>query len=252
MRLTILQQKLVPALIAAIYPSQIDFLYHFFQNLSFSSPSFKKFQFQPFWMMRVFVTGTDTDVGKTTICSWLCLHTKHEYFKAIQTGGAAGSDTQKVRQLQVVTHQETYLLQEPVSPHLAAKLEETYIDIEKIQLPPSSDLIVEGAGGLYVPLNDDTLMIDLIEKLQIPVILVARSSLGTINHTLLSLGALHARGIPVLGVILNGKDNEPNRKAIEFYGKEKVLASFPELPEVSAGSLLGVKLSEDLKNIFLA
>lgn len=202
--------------------------------------------------MKVFVTGTDTDVGKTTICSWLCLHTNYAYFKPIQTGGPLYSDTQKVRELSpVITYPETYVFQEPVSPHLAARLEQSHIDIEKIKLPSdTNNLIVEGAGGLYVPLNDDFMMIDLIQKLNIPVILVARSSLGTINHTLLSLNALRVHGISILGIILNGKPNEDNRKAIEFYGKQKVLASFPEVGELSTRKLLDIKFSENLKEIF--
>lgn len=202
--------------------------------------------------MRIFVTGTDTDVGKTTICSWLCLHTNYAYFKPVQTGGPLCSDTEKVRELsQVITYEETYTFQEPVSPHLAAKLEQSYIDVEKIELPAdTNNLIVEGAGGLYVPLNDDVMMIDLIQKLNIPVILVARTSLGTINHTLLSLNALRERRIPILGIILNGKYNEANRKAIEFYGKQKVLVSFPEVPELSTRKLLDIKFNQELKEIF--
>ncbi|KAK7573521.1 hypothetical protein V9T40_010712 [Parthenolecanium corni] len=202
--------------------------------------------------MRIFVTGTDTDVGKTTICSWLCLHTNYAYLKPIQTGGPLYSDTQKVRELsEVITYEETYTFAEPVSPHLAAKLEHSYIDVDKIKLPAdTNNLIVEGAGGLYVPLNDDLMMIDLIQKLNIPVILVARTSLGTINHTLLSLNALRQREIPILGIILNGPNNEPNRRAIEFYGKQKVLATFPEIPELSKRKLLDVELSEKLKELF--
>ncbi|XKL68823.1 hypothetical protein PGB90_006592 [Kerria lacca] len=201
--------------------------------------------------MRVFITGTDTDVGKTTICSWLCLHTQYAYFKPIQTGNTTDVDKKTVKQLSnAKIYEEAYSFIKPVSPHLAAKLDNTYIHLENIQLPNESNLIIEGAGGLLVPINDRTFIIDLIQMFDVTVILVARSTLGTINHTLLSLESLRKRNIKILGVIMNGEYNEDNKEAIEFYGQVKVLASFPKVLQVTTDVLLNIKLSSELKSIF--
>jgi dethiobiotin synthetase len=123
------------------------------------------------------------------------------------------------------------------------------IDIEKIVLPPSRNLIIEGAGGVLVPINDTHLMIDLIKKLDVQVIVVARTTLGTINHTLLSLEALRSRNIPVLGVIMNGEKNPQNSNSIELYGRTSVLAEFPKLDSVSMNTLKSVALPQKLKQI---
>src|ERR1700734_940810 len=119
--------------------------------------------------MQVFITGTDTDIGKTIICSWLCLHTRHEYFKPIQTGASEGTDTVTVTRLAgVTTYPETYLYQAPLSPHLASALENEEIILERIRLPSSKNLIIEGAGGLLVPINKHYMMIDLMKYLNLP------------------------------------------------------------------------------------
>lgn len=202
--------------------------------------------------MRVFVTGTDTDVGKTTVCSWLCLHTDHSYFKPIQTGNTVSEDRSAVSALatNVKTYTETYSFTQPFSPHLAARLDNDHIDVERIVLPQDENVIVEGAGGLMVPLNEEELIIDLIERLRLPVILVARTTLGTLNHTLLSLEALRQRDIEVLGVILNGESNDENKEAIEFYGNVRVLQTIPKMKNVSTDALKQIELGEELKIIF--
>ncbi|GFQ99996.1 ATP-dependent dethiobiotin synthetase BioD [Trichonephila clavata] len=141
--------------------------------------------------MQIFVTGTDTDVGKTTISSWLCLHTGYSYFKPIQTGSTLGTDSHQMSNLtNANVYKENFVYKRPLSPHLAASLENDSINIDRINLPKTHNLIIEGAGGVLVPINKTTLMVDLIKKLAISTILVARSTLGTINHTLLSLEAL--------------------------------------------------------------
>ncbi|MGL9725286.1 MAG: dethiobiotin synthase [Wolbachia sp.] len=194
--------------------------------------------------MKIFITGTDTDIGKTTISSWLCLHTGYSYFKPIQTGGILGTDSYQVSNLtNANVYKENFVYKEPLSPHLAA-----YDSID-INLPKAHNLIIEGAGGVLVPINKTILMVDLIKKLAIPTILVARSTLGTINHTLLSLEALRARNIPILGVILNGLPNQDNLEAIEFYGKTQVLASVPKLQQVDREHLMQTPLSNRLKAI---
>ncbi|EER20796.1 MULTISPECIES: dethiobiotin synthase [spotted fever group] len=200
--------------------------------------------------MQVFITGTDTNIGKTFISSWLCLHTGYEYFKPIQTGCYEGTDSNTIsRFTDSKIHKETYLYQEPLSPHLAAMFENKEIDISKIQLPKTKNLIIEGAGGLLVPINRNYLMIDLIKLLSIPVILVASSELGTINHTLLSLEALKSRNIEILGCVVSGKLNQYNCDAIEFYGATKILIQFPYLPEINKDVLRKIPLTQNLQQI---
>lgn len=200
--------------------------------------------------MKIFITGTDTNVGKTLICSWIALHTGFSYFKPIQTGTRDGSDSLEVQKLcKAKIYSEVYAYKEPLSPHLASIIENDMIDIEKIILPPSCNLIIEGAGGVLVPINDTYLMVDLIKKLGAQVILVARTTLGTINHTLLSLEALRSRNIPVLGIIMNGEQNIHNSKAIEVWGRTSVLAEFPKLESVSMDKLNHLALPQKLKQI---
>lgn len=201
--------------------------------------------------IQVFITGTDTNVGKTLVASWLCLHTGYEYFKPIQTGSIQSTDSHTISLLSnSLTHKEVYLYKAPVSPHLASKLEGEFIDLTKIQVPKINQLIIEGAGGVMVPLNQNKFMIDLIKQLKVPVILVTRSTLGTINHTLSSLMALRSRKIPTLGVIVNGESNHDNCDAIEYYGQTKVLAQILQLSAVNKESLQAIPLTHSLKTIF--
>lgn len=136
---------------------------------------------------------------------------------------------------------ERYLLSRPLSPHLSARLEGKRIALADFTLPDmgaAKHLVVEGAGGLLVPMNDEQLMVDLIKHLNLPVLLVARSGLGTINHTLLSLEALQRRSLQVLGVVMTGERNDENRKAIEQFGQVKVIAQVPVLPDFERTTLL--------------
>jgi dethiobiotin synthetase len=200
--------------------------------------------------MKIFITGTDTNIGKTLISSWIALHTGFSYFKPIQTGLNEGADSYEVQRLSnAKIYPEVYAYKAPLSPHLAARIENDTIDIEKIVLPPENNLIIEGAGGVLVPINDTCLMIDLIKKLGTPVVLVTRTILGTINHTLLSLEALRSRNIPVLGVIMNGEQNPQNSSAIEFYGRTTVLAEFPKLATVNKDIINNITLPQKLKQI---
>lgn len=200
--------------------------------------------------MQIFVTGTGTDVGKTLICSWLCLHSQYDYFKPIQTGSEQGTDSDTLKKLTSVhVHPECFSMRGPFSPHLSAKLQNIQISMNDLSLPKARRLIIEGAGGLMVPINDQFLQIDLIKKWQVPVILVTSSKLGTINHTLLSLEALRARHMPILGVIVNGPLNNDNVKAIADYGQVTILGVFPELHLINPLQLLKIPLTPTLKNI---
>lgn len=192
--------------------------------------------------MKYFVTGTDTNVGKTVVSAWLVHQLGADYWKPIQSGTLEGGDRDVIQDLTGLSgdriHREVYAFKEPLSPHAAAALENIQIDLDKItMLQTDRPLIVEGAGGVLVPLNSSQTMMDLMEKLAIPVIVVARSGLGTINHTCLTLEALRHRQIPIAGVILNGPLNEGNRQAIENYGRVPILAQLEKLPCLSRESL---------------
>ena len=189
---------------------------------------------------KIFVTGTDTDVGKTVVAAWLCSHWQADYWKPIQTGSREGTDSKTIAHLSpnTVIHPESYIFSEPVSPHLAAQLEDKEIDIAEITVPKTTNtLIIEGAGGLFVPINDEFLMIDLIADLQVPVLIVARSTLGTINHSCLTIEALRQQQIPILGMILNGPPNVSNAQAIEQWGQVPVLAHCPVFDPLTTESL---------------
>lgn len=194
---------------------------------------------------RFFVTGTDTGVGKTVVSATLCAALDAIYWKPVQTGALEGTDRATVLALSGIDRSrafpEIYRFAPPVSPHLAARLAGAKIDLRKCALPkiPSTDnLIVEGAGGVLVPLNDKVLMIDLMSRLNLPILLVARTALGTINHTLLSLKALRGAKLEVNGVIMVGKKNTENRNAIEKYGEIAVAGWLPPLAELNRTTLL--------------
>lgn len=202
--------------------------------------------------MQIFITGTDTNVGKTVVSSWLCLQAGYDYFKPIQTGLNEGRDSVLVSEYSgAYIYTESYCYQAPISPHLAASAEHETIDIQRIQLPPSKNLIIEGAGGVLVPINSNTLMIDLIQQFNVPVILVVASRLGMINHALLSLEALRSRRIPVLGVIVTGEVNDASNRTIEDYGHTSILAQLPLLSHVNKASLSHVPLGSRLSSIIL-
>lgn len=201
----------------------------------------------------VFVTGTDTDVGKTVVAAVLTLGLGAYYWKPIQAGLAPTTDTSSVRAWTGLPEErflpEVYRLQEPMSPHAAAKIDGVEIDLAHIlrtHLPTDRPSVVEGAGGLMVPLNATALVVDLVERFAMPVVLVARTGLGTLNHTLLSVAELRRRSIPLLGVVLNGAEHESNRSAIEEYGAVRVLGRVPPLEVIDAGSLQRVFAGLDL------
>lgn len=197
-------------------------------------------------MNGLFVTGTDTNVGKTVVSALLTLGLDADYWKPVQSGTTPSTDTADVRAWTGLPAdrflEERWRLALPASPHLSASVEGVRIDLNDFDIPDRSQpwqrpLIVEGAGGLLVPLNEQALMIDLIARLRLPVVLVTRTTLGTINHTLLSLEALRARQIPVVGVVLNGEEHLTNAEAIRDYGRVHVLGRIPPLPQLTPATL---------------
>lgn len=195
------------------------------------------------WPSLIFVTGTDTGIGKTVVSAMLTKALDASYWKPIQAGLEEETDTEFVRRTtgffddRIIP--ERYRLQTPMSPHGAAKIDDVYIQMSDFSLPEyeTDHLVVEGAGGLMVPINNNDMIIDLISYLQMPVVLVARSSLGTLNHTFLSLEALRKRHIPILGVVMNGPEHQSNREAIQHYGNVDILAEVDTIEDISPHAL---------------
>jgi len=188
-------------------------------------------------MRKIFVTGIDTDAGKSVVSAILVEALQANYWKPVQAGELDSSDTIKVKSLvsNVVSefHAEAYRLTEPMSPHAAAAIDGVDISIDRIrkefiELENSTrDLIVEGAGGLMVPLNSSELVIDLIKSLDVEVVVVLKNYLGSINHSLLTLETLKQRNIRVLGVVFNGESNPESERYILQYAQVKCLARIP-------------------------
>ena len=187
----------------------------------------------------VFVTGTDTGVGKTLVAACLVRAWVADYWKPAQTGLAEEpGDTETVARLAGASpdrlHPPRFALRAALSPAAAAALEGVAIALADFETPATGRaLVVEGAGGVLVPLNDRVQMIDLMAQFGLPVLVAARSTLGTINHTLLTLEALRARGLTVAGVVLNGPPSPSNRAAIEAHGRVRVLAELPRIEAVT-------------------
>lgn len=185
---------------------------------------------------RLFITGTDTGIGKTIVSAMLMSGIKARYWKPVQSGLTDITDTEWVKKHTGIDEScffpETYRLRAPLSPHESASLEGKHIDIERFVIPQVSQgetLLIEGAGGIMVPLNKKELMIDLMKRCNAPVLIVARSGLGTINHTLLSINRLRQENMEIFGVVMNGPLNKANREAIEHFGSVKVIAEIEPL-----------------------
>ncbi|OFW71896.1 MAG: dethiobiotin synthase [Alphaproteobacteria bacterium RBG_16_64_48] len=205
-------------------------------------------------MQGFFVTGTDTDVGKTVVSAWLVARLGACYWKPVQAGNHPETDSAIVRRLTGVPPSrilpEAYVLPEPIAPHEAARRAGITIDMERLVPPPCDrPLVVEGAGGLMVPLTDRAYVIDLATELHLPIILVTRSTLGTINHTLLSLEAIRRRGLTLAGVVVNGPETPHNRAAIERYGQVEVIAEIPWLDRLTPAALMAIEPELDLAKL---
>lgn len=203
-----------------------------------------------------FITGTDTNVGKTVLAALLCAALPGRYWKPIQTGACEGTDRQSIKHWtgmdDALLLPEAYVFDDPVSPHLAAQRSGREIVLDDIELPSSNSmpLVVEGAGGVMVPINARLFMTDLMRHLALPAILAARSTLGTINHTLLSVECLRGAGIEIQGVVLIGPENTDNKAAIERYGNIQVIGQIPMLEAINRTTLSAVFASHFTKEAF--
>ncbi|MEJ5994923.1 dethiobiotin synthase [Pedobacter sp. Du54] len=190
-----------------------------------------------------FITGIGTGIGKTIASAVLTEKLKADYWKPIQAGDLDQSDSLMVKSLlsnSVSTiHPEQYRLNHPLSPHLAAKLDGLSINLKEFKLPNTENkLIIEGAGGLMVPLNEEDLILDLIKELNLQVIVVSKNYLGSINHTLLTVNTLKQNQISIKGIIFNGEVNEESERYILKYGNIKTLGRIPDLHTIDKEAVI--------------
>jgi dethiobiotin synthetase len=197
-----------------------------------------------------FVTGIGTDVGKTVCCSILCELLEADYWKPVQSGSE--TDASRIRQLvssEITIFEERYALTQPLSPHAAAAIDKVEIGLEDFQVPEfQGALIIEGAGGLLVPINNVGFTIaDLIKHLNQEVILISKHYLGSINHTLLTIEALKSRKIPIKGIIFNGQELPQTEEIIEKISGVKTLFTIPEFESIDKQSITNFadKLKEE-------
>jgi dethiobiotin synthetase len=192
---------------------------------------------------RLVVTGTDTGVGKTVVAAALAGLTGARYWKPVQAGLDEGTDRERVLALSGLPDDavlpEAYRLTTPCSPHQAAAIDGVMIDPDRL-VPPEGRVVIEGAGGVLVPLSETTVYADLFARWGLPVVLVARTTLGTINHSLLSLEALRARDVPVAGMVFVGEENAESERIICWLGQVRSLGRLPWLDPLDAASLRAV------------
>ena len=191
-------------------------------------------------MKGIVVTGTDTDIGKTIVAAGLVAALGGRYWKPVQAGLADGTDSATVAALApgALIHAEAYRLATPCSPHQAAAIDGVTIDPARLALPEgAAPLVVEGAGGVLVPLREDLLFADMMAIWGLPVVLVARTSLGTINHTLLSIEALRTRGLEVAAIAFVGDANAESERVICAISGVARLGRLPWLAPLDATSL---------------
>ncbi len=189
-------------------------------------------------MRKIFVTGIGTDVGKTVVSAVLVEALKADYWKPVQTGNFFSTDTAKLKKwitnTDSVIHPEAYSLKQYMSPHAAAELEGVDIGLDSITIPQTNNtLVIEGAGGLMVPLNRKEFMIDMIGKFDAEVVLVIQNYLGSINHSLLSIDAIKNRGFNILGIVFNGPPHPLSTDIIMEYSKLKLLGRINKESEIN-------------------
>ena len=202
--------------------------------------------------LRIIICGTDTDVGKTVVSSLLVQGLNAIYWKPIQSGFEDGGDTSRVGQILNLPKErwlaERYKFKTPVSPHWDAEQEGQVVVPHCLKLPAiQKTLIIEMAGGVMVPLNRQYLQIDLLQNWMLPIVLVARSGLGTLNHTLLTIEALKKRKIPILGIILNGPYHQDNPNTLRQIGDIQLIGQLPLLKEINKETLTKQWQKQDME-----
>lgn len=201
-------------------------------------------------MKTIFITGNGTDIGKTIISAIITEHLEADYWKPIQSGELDNTDTMKVKQLisnsKTVFHTERFKLIQPLSPHASAEIDGIKIQLEDFKLPVTNNhLVIEGAGGLMVPLNNEILIADLITHFASSVILVSRNYLGSINHTLLTIQELRRRNIPIIGIVFNGEHTPQTENFILQYTQLPLLFRVNMEEEIDKQTIL--KYSRQIK-----
>lgn len=185
-----------------------------------------------------FVSGIGTDVGKTVASAILCKALNAAYWKPVQSGTLVGSDKNTIRELcgeEQLIFDECYALKEPLSPHTAARIEGITIDVKRLVIPQHhGNLIIEGAGGLMVPITREMLYHEWVRANNVPVILISRHYLGSLNHTMLSLELLKMIGVEIVGVLFVGKDNDNNETLICERYQVRNLGNIPEVSIVNS------------------
>jgi dethiobiotin synthetase len=195
--------------------------------------------------MNLFITGIGTNVGKTVVSAILTEAFQADYWKAIQSGVVDGKDSDTVKSLisntKTVFHPEKYLLQEPLSPHFAAKLDGIKIELDKILLPKTANhLIIEGAGGLLVPINDTQYVIDIAKQFGCEIVLVISSYLGCINHSLLSIDYLKRNNFKIKALVFNGEFELEVKQAIIANVTNTLIIDIPSLKDLSKQSVFQI------------
>lgn len=201
--------------------------------------------------MNYFITAIGTDSGKTIVSAIFCKALNASYWKPVQ----AGQPTDRDRIIELVpevrTYKEAYLLSTPESPHAASIKEGVVVKLEDFQMPDHvGNLIIEGAGGLMVPINEDDLMIDLVQKLNTTIILVCNLYLGSINHSLLSIEALKSRKLKIAGIVFNGNSNEDSERIILKHAQAPCLLHIKNEKHINTTIIEGYA-KELLKNMNL-
>lgn len=189
-------------------------------------------------MRAIAIAGIHTGIGKTIVSAVIAEALAADYWKPVQAGELENSDTLIVSKLisngLSRVHTEAARLTQPLSPHAAANIDNISIDYKNFTFPETDNiLIIETAGGIHSPMNDEATMVDFISHYNLPVILVSNNYLGSINHTLMSVEVMKARGINLLGIIINGDRNNDSETFIEQYSKLPIITHIPQLEELT-------------------
>ncbi len=198
--------------------------------------------------MNLFVTGIGTNVGKTVVSAVLTEALQADYWKPIQSGTIEGTDSAIIKSLisnsKTIIHPETYLLKEPLSPHFAAKMGGIDIELTKIRLPETDNhLIIEGAGGLLVPINASHYVIDIAKKFECEIVLVISNYLGCINHSLLSIDYLKRNNFKIHSLVFNGEFEKEIKEAIINVSLQTKISDIPRLKSLTKDSVLSLSAS---------